>query len=264
MLANTAALFAALGYAFATALLIRKQTDIAISNNIILLSVIAASLHTLSLALEFILHKGLSSSFFDAISLTTLIIVLVTIGSRTTRQVSSILIPVFLVSGFCVLLSIYFGHFKPITTPSTGMLVHILSSIAAYVLLCLAALQAVLLYLTEQGLKKKTNNFWVSSAPPMQSTEGFLFRLIIGGWLLLSVSLMSGLIFIDNIFAQHLVHKTAFSMISWLLFTALLIGRHLRGWRGSIAATWTIWAFAALMLAYFGSKFVLDVILNRL
>jgi ABC-type uncharacterized transport system permease subunit len=99
--------------------------------------------------------------------------------------------------------------------------------------------------------------------PPLAVIETILFRLILTGWLLLTLSLASGLVFVDNLFAQHLVHKSALSVLSWLLFGLLLLGRWRLGWRGRRAVRWTLIAMAVLALAYFGSKLVLEVILDR-
>ena len=83
------------------------------------------------------------------------------------------------------------------------------------------------------------------------------------GMVLLTASIFTGIAFLDDIFAQHLVHKTTFSITAWLLFSALLWGRYQLGWRGATAVRWTLWGFAALALAYFGSKFVLELVLQR-
>ena len=93
--------------------------------------------------------------------------------------------------------------------------------------------------------------------------ESMLFELIWIGMLLLSASILSGAIFIDDIFAQHLVHKTALSIAAWLIFATLLWGHHQLGWRSQTAVRWTLGGFVALMLSYFGSKLVLEIILQR-
>jgi ABC-type uncharacterized transport system permease subunit len=91
--------------------------------------------------------------------------------------------------------------------------------------------------------------------------ETLLFDAIIIGFVCLSLSLVSGMIFLENMFAQHLAHKTILSILAWLVFAILLAGRWLAGWRGRTAIRWTLGGFISLMLAYFGSKFVLEVIL---
>jgi len=93
--------------------------------------------------------------------------------------------------------------------------------------------------------------------------EHFLFQLIAAGFALLTLALFTGLIFVQNLFAQHLVHKTVLSLLAWLVFAVLLWGRWRFGWRGRTAIRWTLGGFASLMLAYFGSKLVLELILGR-
>lgn len=93
--------------------------------------------------------------------------------------------------------------------------------------------------------------------------ETLLFQLIGVGFGLLSVSLLSGLMFLENLFTQHLAHKTVLSILAWIVFAVLLWGRAYRGWRGQVAIRWTLGGFFSLMLAYFGSKMVLEIILDR-
>ena len=90
-----------------------------------------------------------------------------------------------------------------------------------------------------------------------------MFRLIGAGFVLLTLALLTGFIFVTNLFEQHLIHKTVLSLIAWVLFGILLIGRTRYGWRGRGAVRWTLWGFGVLILAYFGSKFVLETVLGR-
>jgi ABC-type uncharacterized transport system permease subunit len=93
--------------------------------------------------------------------------------------------------------------------------------------------------------------------------ESMLFEVIWFGLILLTFSILSGIVFLEDIFAQHLVHKTALSIAAWLMFTVLLWGHHQLGWRSKTAVRWTLGGFAILMLGYFGSKLVLELILHR-
>jgi ABC-type uncharacterized transport system permease subunit len=99
--------------------------------------------------------------------------------------------------------------------------------------------------------------------PPLQTLEFSMFQIIAFGFFLLSLGLISGLMFLKDMFAQHLVHKTVLSIIAWLVFAILLWGRHRFGWRGRTAIRYTLSGFGSLMLAYFGSKLVLELILHR-
>lgn len=144
---------------------------------------------------------------------------------------------------------------------SSGLVVHILCSILAYSVLTIAAIQAAILSLQVHELKQHKMAGILKAMPPLQTMEQLLFEMIWIGVALLSVSLLSGLLFIDDIFAQHLTHKIVLSSIAWLIFSALLWGRYKLGWRNLTAAKWTFGGFIFLMLSYFGSKVVLELIL---
>ena len=93
--------------------------------------------------------------------------------------------------------------------------------------------------------------------------ESLLFEMIAAGFILLTLALISGFAFLQNMFAQHLVHKTVLSTLAWLVFGGLLLGRFRYGWRGRTAIIWTLSGFVILILAYFGSKAVLELMLLR-
>ena len=92
--------------------------------------------------------------------------------------------------------------------------------------------------------------------------EVLLFQTIGFGFIFLSTALLSGFFFVEDLFAQQLVHKTVLSIIGWFILAVLLFGRFKFGWRGRIAIRWTLAAFVFIMLAYFGSKLVLEFIIN--
>ncbi len=139
---------------------------------------------------------------------------------------------------------------------------HILLSLAAYSLFALAALQAIVLAIQEQQLKQRHLVGLIRKLPPLQSMESTLFQLLTSGFVLLSIGLLAGVFFIDDIFAQHLVHKTVLSITAWCVFAILLWQRWLNGLRGKTAIKWTLIGFVFLLLAYFGSQFVLEYIVN--
>jgi ABC-type uncharacterized transport system permease subunit len=150
-----------------------------------------------------------------------------------------------------------------LNAPSWQMNVHILSSIIAFSLLNIAALQAILLIVQNRQLRSHPPKRYIQSMPSMQTMESLLFQMIGAGVVFLTIALTSGFIFIDDLFAQHLAHKTFFSIIAWLIFSGLLVGRSRYGWRGRTAIKWTLLGFLFLLLAYFGSKLVLELILHR-
>ena len=101
--------------------------------------------------------------------------------------------------------------------------------------------------------------------PPMQTMEQLMFQLIALGFFLLTLTLISGIFFSEALFGKPLVftHHIVLSLFAWLAFAILLIGRWRFGWRGRNAIRWTLGAFGLLVLAYFGSKFVLEILLHR-
>ena len=105
----------------------------------------------------------------------------------------------------------------------------------------------------------------LSGLPPLLTMEALLFRLISIAFVLLTLTLASGVLFSESLFGQafRVDHKTIFAFVSWFLFGGLLVGRHLWGWRGRLALRWTLAGFVALMLAYLGSRFVIEVVLHR-
>lgn len=143
------------------------------------------------------------------------------------------------------------------------IVLHAALSIFAAGLLTLAAAQAVALDVLDRLLHRPEQLTRALKMPPMQASEAWLFQLIGAGFFVLSLALLSGLIFVDHLFAQHLVHKTVLSIVAWLIFAALLLGRRRWGWRGKQAVRWALAGYATLLLAYFGSKLVLEQILGR-
>jgi ABC-type uncharacterized transport system permease subunit len=142
---------------------------------------------------------------------------------------------------------------------------HFLMAMLAYSLFTLAALHAILMAVTEKRLHRGRMTPLFAGLPPLLTMEALLFRLIHIAFVLLTLTLASGILFSEQIFGKALPfnHKTVFAMLSWLIFAALLFGRHRYGWRGRIALRWTLTGFAVLLLAYVGSRFVLEVILGR-
>lgn len=144
---------------------------------------------------------------------------------------------------------------------SVGIGIHILLSIVAYSLLFAAVLQALLVSWQDHHLKSRQMTGITRHLAPLQTMESLLFELVWVGVGLLTVALLSGVYYVDNIFDQHLTHKTLLSFVAWAVFALLLYGRVTRGWRGNYATRWILGGFCVLMLAYFGSKLVLEVIL---
>ncbi len=142
---------------------------------------------------------------------------------------------------------------------------HLVIALLAYSLLTFAAVHAGLMAIAERSLHHKKTLIRLPDFPPIMPMERLLFQIIGIGFVLLTLTLVSGVFFTEQLFHQALQinHKTVFSIVAWLIFGALLLGRRIKGWRGRIAVRWTLSGFGVLLLAYVGSKFVLEVILGR-
>ena len=172
----------------------------------------------------------------------------------------------FPLAAVCVLLPVVLPSPHLLTNTDTlAFRAHFIMAMLAYSLFTLAALHALLMAVAEKSLHRGRLPPLLAGLPPLLTMEALLFRLIHIAFFLLTATLLSGVFFSEALFGKAMTfgHKTLFAFISWLILAALLLGRHLRGWRGRLALRWTLAGFAALLLAYVGSHFVVEVILHR-
>jgi len=147
---------------------------------------------------------------------------------------------------------------------STGLDIHIILSLSAYAVLLMATIQAMIMWVQDRELKnKQKRRIWVNLLPSFQAMETLLFDMLITGFILLTIALGFGFFTIEDFFAQHLAHKTAFSIVSWFIYGSLLIGRYKFGWRGQKAIRFTVIGFFLLAVGFIGSKFILEMVLQR-
>ncbi len=165
-----------------------------------------------------------------------------------------------LVAAVCVWLPVFFQ--APLTAVNSWSLkVHITLSIAAYIALGFAALYACLLLLQDYRLRRGNQMFRLNL--PLNYLERTMMSFAVFGELLLTLSLATGLLFIQDIWGQHIVHKVVFGAVSWLVIGILLARHYRQGFRGRQAAIWLLGGFICLVLSYFGSAFVLQMILHK-
>ena len=205
------------------------------------------------------IHLG----FFQVASVLFLMMnIIVTISTQRLplHNVFLLLLPLSVAALFCALLTgAPSGLSSNLTLP---LVTHILLSIIAYSLLMIATLQALLLAYQNSRLKSHHVKSLMGVFPPLQTMERLLFDFVWAGFILLTLSIGTGIIFIENMLAQQLSHKLVFSLASWMIYAVLLGGRHAIGWRGNAAIRWVLAGFLMLMIAYFGSKFVLEFLLT--
>jgi ABC-type uncharacterized transport system permease subunit len=209
-------------------------------------------------------HAGLNLGFYNALALTSWTIITLLLVSSLTKPVENlglVLLPAAALSLAFEAAFVDVGFMRP--NADWPLKIHVLLSMLAYSLLTLAAVQAVLLAVQDHHLRSRHPGGFVRTLPPLQTMESLLFEMITAGFVLLTLALLSGFAFLENMLAQHLVHKTVLSILAWLMFGGLLLGRFRSGWRGRTAITWTLGGFVVLILAYFGSKAVLELVLQR-
>lgn len=260
----TIVLIAAIFYLVAAWLVVRRvlRENHAGAGFWLLTALAAVLLHATFHVLPWRLTGGLDLHFFAALSLVGLgMAALTTLYAATGRMgaLGAVVFPLAALS-----LAAYAGAGSGARGDLDWRLeLHAWLALLAYATLAVAALLAIMLWLQERALRRREFHGWLRALPPLTELETLLFRTIAVGFVLLTATLLTGVLFVHDFFAQHLMHKTVLSVLSWLAFGALLLGRWRHGWRGAVAVRWTLAAMALLVLAFFGSKFVLELVLGR-
>lgn len=261
-------LLAIILYLTATFLLARRLLRPAVEspgrNTTISLGVAAVAAHGVTLSALLLKPGGIDLGFFNALSLIFWLISLVLLLSTYRKPLEALCIPFMLLAAVSILLALTVTSQRLLLINVAWQLqAHIIFSIFAYSILTIAMVQAVLLAVQDRRLRNHRPGGLIRVLPPLQDMESLLFQLIAIGFVLLTISLLTGTLFIDDMFARHLAHKTVLSIIAWFIFLVLLWGRFRLGWRGKTAIRWTLLGFLTLMLAYMGSKLVLELVLQR-
>jgi len=268
---NILAIAAAVLYATATAILLmslsRSETSESAATpasqgrNALVFTSIAALIHAMVAIQQTGLPQSLHLPLLISMNVATLFIVCILLIISLRQQAHYLGLAVYPISAVIILLS---NNAKAGSSQlGLNIELHVLMSLTAYAFLALAAAQAVLVWVQRKKLNNHKPGGILTRLPALDETERLLFTLLMAGFATLTLSLASGFFYLEDMFAQHLVHKTALSVMAWLIFGFLLFARWRWGWRGKRAVFWTLIGFAVLILAYFGSKFVLEIVLNR-
>ena len=233
-------------------------------------NVMGISLHTIFLFEPLLTGNGFNFTFGNIISMIGLelaVISLLAAFQSTLRGISAgllLLAAIAVALGAIAIVIIGLGDSSPdMITLSWQMRSHILISLISYGLLYVGAIIAVMTMVQEKRLRDSKLSALSSIFAPLETSESLLFKITAVGFTGLAITIISGLTFVDNLFAQPLVHKTALSLIALFIFGALLIGRIFAGWRGGRAIKLYLSGFILLFIAYFGLRFLLEQILGQ-
>ncbi|MBD3647111.1 MAG: cytochrome c biogenesis protein CcsA [Pseudomonadales bacterium] len=212
---------------------------------------------------EIYTEAGINMGFFSMATVIALSIAGIVLLSSLKRPVDNLFIglfPLAIITIVCALVAR--DTYTPRTDLSLGILTHIVLSVVAYSLLTIAALQALLLSFGDYELRHRKISV-LKHLPPLQTMDALLFEMLWAGLVFLTLSISTGFIFLKQSTNPGLIHHTIITMAAWVVFAVLLWGRYQLGWRGAIASRWTLSGFLLLAVGYFGTKFVLQLILGK-
>lgn len=220
--------------------------------------------HGIALSTGLVSSGGLLLGLTTAGSLVAAVIItlfLLAMYIKPVECLGTILLPI---AALAVLLHLIWPASGAYHTTPLAM-THIAISILSYGLIAIAAIQSLFLIFQERRLHRHNPGGLLRALPSLQTQETLMFQLIGVGFTLLTLTLFSGLFFSEQVFGVpfRFNHHIVLASAGWCVFAALLVGRWRKGWRGRIAAAWTLSGFGLLMLAYFGTKFVSEVVLHR-
>ena len=226
------------------------------------LSIAAVALHFLAVLSE-VHANGLSLGFYRIASVIFLAMSIVSLVLLLIRPLQMVMVVMFPLAALSVLVA----AFGPATGEasgelSTGVISHVTLSVVAYGLLTLAALQSALVLLQNNRLRQHQTHGIVRALPPLQLMETMFFELLAMGSAVLTAAIVAGALYVDDLFAQHLVHKTVLTIIAWAMFSTVLIVEKIRGWRVHTAVVINLVGYGIMALGFFGSKLVLELLIN--
>ncbi len=256
-------LLATLAYLIAAGGLVRSLREGNTRSRAVLwLALPAIVLHAATHAIGWSHLHGPDLHFFAALSLVGLGMAAFSTLAAGTQRMEALGVVIYPFAGILVLLYHFAGHGHS-ENLDWRLQLHAWLALLAYAALAVAALIAVMLWFQERALRQRHLGGWLRALPPLVQFEALLFRSLTASFVLLTLALVTGVVFVENLLAQHLWHKTVLSFLSWLVLGALLFGRWRFGWRGPRAVKLTLTSMLLLLLAFFGSKFVLEVLLKQ-
>lgn len=256
-------MLAALSYAgAATGLVRRLRAGEPGDRASLALAVVGIALHAVAHAWGWHRVQGAELHFVAALSLVALGMAALGTLAAATERLEALGVVIYPLAALMVLVYGAIGH-GAATDLDWRLQLHAWLALLAYAALALSAVLALMLWFQERALRRRQLHGWLRALPPLVQMETLLFRALAASFGLLTLALVTGVVFVEDMLAQHLWHKTVLSLLSWTVLAMLLFGRWRFGWRGPRAVKLTLTAMLLLGLAFFGSKYVLEVLLQR-
>jgi ABC-type uncharacterized transport system permease subunit len=228
---------------------------------------VALVLHAMLLYRRVVVPEGLDLGVANAISmLVWLTVVIYWLGGLAFHGLTGILGLMSPIALVAVLLQLAVSSRHVVTYGGDPLFtLHFAIAMLAYSLFIVATIHAVVMLAEEKWLHRGIMPPFLRSLPPLLEMEALLFRILLAAFVLLTLTVVSGVFFSEQLFHKPftLTHKVVFAIVSWFIFGGLLAGHYFRGWRGRKAVYWTLAGFTALLIAYVGSKVVLELVLKR-
>ena len=260
-----AGLFAIILYSVGTALQAWDAKETGRGRTVTITAALAVVAHGLSAWGVIYDGEGFRFGIVHISTVVTAAVSLLVLLSSLQKPLQPLFLGLFPLAAIAILASLLFDSDYPATQLNSGLAGHIMLSILGYGFFTIAALQAGFLALQNHHLKSghiHSTAPLLNRLPSLEAMETLLFELLWAGQLLLSLGILAGFVFVDDLWSHAgVIHKTFFSITAWLVFAALLWGHHQAGWRGPTAVRYTLSGFALLLLGFYGSKFVLEYIL---
>ncbi|MBF6057206.1 MULTISPECIES: cytochrome C assembly family protein [Thiomicrorhabdus] len=257
LIGGSSALVASLIYLFASLKLWQKiQTHNApeVRGNTFYITAVAVLMHAFSLQHTLLLEQHLIFHLGNMLSLIMLLSATILLFTNFNKPTETLGIFIFPLAALSTMLPQMLQEQTPLPLELGS---HVLISISAYSIMGLATAQAVLYSVQEKRFRTRKLSTLMRALPPLQVMEKTLIQLVVIGFVFLSFALLSGAFFVEDMFAQHLIHKTFFAILSWLLYAIFLFGHFQYGWRGQKAVRYIIWAYVLLVLSYIGTQIIL-------
>jgi ABC-type uncharacterized transport system permease subunit len=227
------------------------------------IAVIGTLVHAVALMQERRMDPLAALSLGDVLALVALVIAVTAIVMALKPRLRGMAALLF---GIAAILEVAFSEGARQFTmgrPGWELAFHVAMATTAFAFLTIGAVLAVAQVVVDRQLRSRRPLGWLRILTPVESVESGCFHSILAGFTVLTLALVTGAFFVENLLAQHLVHKVGLAIIAWVVFGILLLGRWRFGWRGRQALRWTLAGYVLLGLSYFGSKLILENLLGK-